>query len=332
MSIKVLLDCLEKDSVTWTESFNSFSIFLKESIEKMWWKYISNFNWDIIWYFWDINSNDTYVLESHIDEVWFFVNTIQNGEIYVWCIWKYNFWYLDWIEWVDVFKTDWDNKYYGIINYIWNWYFKLKTDNKDNFSVWDILSFKRSIRNWKENTIAPSLDNKIWCALNLSVAKNLNELFKKKWKKLALIFSAWEEIRQNSSAYFLSQQWLNINKVFIIDAAYAQPIVTDWLFMNIPIAWKWPAIQHTWENFVIPKTNIDYIRNIAIKNNIPVQDELATIDLWRTNQLFFYRYWWDVSVINIPIAYQHTIKSELKNIDYINWIKLVSKILELDIN
>lgn len=332
MSISILLDCLEKDSVTWTESFSSFSIFLKKTIESFWWKYISNHNWDIIWFFWDLDSKDTYVLESHIDEVWFFINSIKNGEIYVWCIWKYNFWYLDWIEWADVFKTEWDNKYYWIINYIWNWCFKLSSDYKDKFNVGDILSFKRSIINWKEYTIAPSLDNKVWCALNLSVAKHIKDFFIKQWKKLAVVFSSWEEIRQNSSAYFLSQQNLNIKKVYIIDAAYAEPIVTDGLHMNIPTSWFWPAIQHIGESFVIPKIQIDYIKDIANKNNIPLQDEIAILELWRTNQLFFYRYWWDVAVINIPVAFQHTIKSKLKNIDYINWIKLMLKVLENDIS
>ncbi|MDD3645930.1 MAG: hypothetical protein PHH06_00820 [Candidatus Gracilibacteria bacterium] len=332
MSISILLDCLEKDSVTGTESFSSFSIFLKKTIESFGGKYISNHNGDIIGFFGDLDSKDTYVLESHIDEVGFFINSIKNGEIYVGCIGKYNFGYLDGIEGADVFKTEGDNKYYGIINYIGNGCFKLSSDYKDKFNVGDILSFKRSIINGKEYTIAPSLDNKVGCALNLSVAKHIKDFFIKQGKKLAVVFSSGEEIRQNSSAYFLSQQNLNIKKVYIIDAAYAEPIVTDGLHMNIPTSGFGPAIQHIGESFVIPKIQIDYIKDIANKNNIPLQDEIAILELGRTNQLFFYRYGWDVAVINIPVAFQHTIKSKLKNIDYINGIKLMLKVLENDIS
>lgn len=331
MSKRILLECLEHESVTWTESFSSFSIYIKKTIELLWWNYKTNSNWDILWFFWDSISNDVYVLESHMDEVWFFINEITNEDIYIWCIWKYNFSSLDWIEWVQVFKVEWNTKYYWVINYLWNWYFKLTTNEKSKFYLWDILAFKRNIIDWSENIIAPSLDNKVWCALNLSIAKNLDKIFKQKNKKLVLVFSSWEEIRQNSSAYFLEKQWFNIKKCYIIDAAYAKPVVTDWLFMHIPESWKWPAIQYTWETFVIPKNRIELIKNIAIENNIPIQEELASISLWRTNQLFFYRYWWDISIINIPVAYQHSIKSNLKTIDYLNWVKLLTKVLENEI-
>lgn len=243
------------------------------------------------------------LLDAHMDEVWFIVTNIKDGEIQIMPIWRYH----------DLSRLSWQKICFVNKNIEWTilyeknkLFFHIDNEQKNivgECAQGDIITFKRFFKYQKEDWVieASALDNRVWCAVlfmlmgSVSPPRDFTYIYS---------FSTQEEI-DNSNLDDIALE-LGVSFGIIVESAYAQPVNFDSSWMIIPQLGSWCAIQHQWENFFVKEQTLKLIKSLAIDNHISYQEEIPSIDFWRTNcsklqsipEL-------DFCAINIPVRNQH---------------------------
>ncbi len=189
------------------------------------------------------------------------------------------------------------------------------------------LSFARSFDMASDGTVmATALDNRVGCSVLIELVKfvisrKFNDV------QFTFLFSVGEETR--TSMWDMGSEF---NFGFVIDAAYAQPILFDRCVEKIciPELGNGCAIQYHGDGFVVKNCYIKSLKRIAREASINVQDEIPPGGSGYTNFSSLKNLCGENGVvINIPVRNQHRAASVMNISDVISAVELIqSSIVE----
>lgn len=196
-------------------------------------------------------------------------------------------------------------------------------NDKKNVKTGDLVSFKRSFNYRGVEIGATALDNRVGCSVVIELMKKIKvpaDL------TIVTVFSVQEE-KDSATLNTIAMDY-RIDFGLIIDAAYANPVDFDSKDMNIPELGKGCAIQYLGKDFIVEHRTIRKIEKLASSNSIPIQKEIPSPDLGRTNFPMIQKGGVLCGVVNIPVRYQHREISETNIEDALSAIDLLSLIVK----
>jgi len=260
------------------------------------------------------------LFDAHIDEIGFISAKSNGREIPLFSIGDVNF---DKINNSKAFTFK--NNIRGTINIKNNTLFfeSNKAEESSSISAGELVVLERHFSINSDDVIkASALDNRVGCSALLELMKDVkipSDL------SVILVFSTEEE-KGCSTVGIVAEKYKPDFSV-VVDAAYAKPINMDENKTTIPELGNGCAIQYTGKDFVINNEITQRLEKLASENNIKYQAEIPYPDSGRTNAPQLQKAGIRTSVINIPVRYQHTSKSEFRLFDAIEAISLLKAII-----
>ncbi len=169
-----------------------------------------------------------------------------------------------------------------------------------------IGTFDKNISIEGDRIISPGLDNKVGCAALVQLVQFLQKSCPS--CSIVCCFSAKEEIGTNG--VLSAVRSISPDLVIDIDSAYTSrdsDIPSSWLVTGIG---EGPALQLMGDKFIVSDRYRRIVENISKNNNLPLQYEVPDIYSGGTNSSSIQSAGWETIQINIPVAFQHTGKSE----------------------
>ena len=266
------------------------------------------------------NGKKKILIDAHLDEVGFITSKSNGDEIPLFPIGEINPKSVNSLN-TFVFSKNIKGKIIVRNN---NFLFKPNNISEtSNIFAGELISFERYFKIDNNIITAVALDNRVGCAAIIELMRNI-----KIPKDLSIITVFSTEEEKDCSTVGIIADKYKPDFGIIVDAAYAKPIDIDTDKISIPKLGNGCAIQYLGKNFIVSRSITQKFEELANKNNVRYQPEIPFPDIGRTNFPQLEKVGIKTGIINIPVRYQHTSRSQSSVSDAMETIKLLRAVID----